>query len=167
VTRRPTLLVAAIAAAGVAVAVVVALTRSPATSHVGASGSGERDADVRVARTKLGPILVDARGHTLYLFLKDRHGRSACYEACAQIWSPALASGSPLAGADVAKAKLTTTRRRDHTRQLVYNGHPLYALDADTRPGEIEGEGFLGTWFVVSPAGHSVAEPGTSSPGGY
>lgn len=166
-TRRPTLLVAAIAAAGVAVALVVVLTRSPATNHPGANGSGEAGAAVQVARTKLGPILVDGRGHTLYLFLKDRYGRSTCYGACAQIWPPALASGSPLAGPGVAKAKLTTARRRDHTRQLVYNGHPLYAMDADTRPGEMEGEGFLGTWFVVSPAGHHVAEPGASSPGSY
>ena len=166
-TRRPTLLVAAIAAAGVAAALVVLLTRSAATSHPGASGSGEPDAVVRVARTKLGPILVDGRGHTLYLFLKDRSARSTCYGACAQIWPPALSSGSPLAGAGVVKAKLTTTRRRDHTRQLVYNGHPLYAMDADARPGEMEGEGFLGTWFVVSPAGHRVAEPGASAPGGY
>jgi predicted lipoprotein with Yx(FWY)xxD motif len=167
VTRHSALLVAAVAAAGVAVALVVVLTRSPATSHAGASGSAQRDAAVRVARTKLGPILVDARGHTLYLFLKDRYGRSACDGACAQIWPPALASGSPLAGPGVAQDELTTTQRRDHTRQLVYNGHPLYALDAETRPGETEGEGFLSTWFVVSPAGHRVAEPGTSSPGGY
>jgi predicted lipoprotein with Yx(FWY)xxD motif len=168
VTRRTTLLVAAIAAAGAAAALVVVLTRSPAKSTGRASGGADRRAAVRVARTRLGRILVDARGHTLYLFLKDRHGRSACYGACAQIWPPALASETPVAGRGVASAKLTTTRRKDHTRQLVYNGHPLYAMGADTRPGEVEGEGFLGTWFVVSPTGDRVAEPGaSSSPAGY
>ena len=167
-TRRTTLLVAAIAAAGAAVALVLVLTRSSATSTESASGDADRRAAVRVARTKLGRILVDRRGHTLYLFLKDRHGRSACYGACARIWPPALASGTPVGGPGVAGAKLTTTRRKDHTLQLVYNGHPLYALGADTRPGAVSGEGFLGTWFVVSPAGDRVAEPGaSSSPTGY
>jgi predicted lipoprotein with Yx(FWY)xxD motif len=167
VTRRTTLLVAAMAAAGAAVALVVILTRSPSTRRHSRGGGADASVVVGVARTKLGPILVDGRGHTLYLFLKDRHGASSCYGTCAQIWPPALASRAPLAGRGVAKAKLTTTWRKDHTRQIVYNGHPLYAMDADTRPGEMEGEGFVGTWFVVSPAGHKVAEPGASSPGGY
>jgi hypothetical protein len=41
-------------------------------------------------------------------------------------------------------------------------------MDADARPGEMEGKGFLGTWFVVSPAGHKVAaDRGARSPGAY
>ena len=94
-------------------------------------------------------------------------GRSSCYRTCAKIWPPALASRTPLAGQGVAKAKLSATRRKDHARQIVYNGHPLYGMDADARPGEMEGEGFLGTWFVVSPAGHKVADRGAPSPGAY
>ena len=42
-------------------------------------------------------------------------------------------------------------RRRDAGRQLVFHGHPLYTTTADTRPGQTEGQAFLGTWFVVSP----------------
>jgi predicted lipoprotein with Yx(FWY)xxD motif len=167
VTRLTTLLVAAAAVVGATVTLVVVLTRSPATSPPRESGSGGPSIAVRVARTKLGPILVNGRGHTLYLFLSDRRGTSACYGACARIWPPAIASGTPRVGPGVAKAKLTTTRRRDHTRQLVYNGHPLYAMDADTRAGDMEGEGFLGAWFVVSPAGHKVVGPGTSAPEEY
>jgi hypothetical protein len=53
-------------------------------------------------------------------------------------------------------------RRRDHTRQLVYNGHPLYTLVADARPGDVRGQGYGGTWFVVSPSGRQIghAKPG-------
>jgi hypothetical protein len=40
-------------------------------------------------------------------------------------------------------------------------------MDADARPGEMEGEGFLGTWFVVSPTGHEVPDRGAPSPGAY
>ena len=160
-TRLTTLAVATAAVAAAVFTLVVLLTGSSATKrqrdHV---GDGQA---VRVARTKLGPILVNGQGRTLYLFLKDRHGKSTCYGGCARVWPPALASGAPRVGPGVAAEKLTTTRRTDHKRQLVYNGHPLYAMSADTRPGELEGQGFLGTWFVVSPAGRRIGEPGASA----
>jgi predicted lipoprotein with Yx(FWY)xxD motif len=117
--------------------------------------SGAPAASVRVARSKLGRILVDSRGMTLYLLTADRRGRSSCYSGCARLWPPATVSGHPIAGPGLT-AKLTTTRRRDHTRQLVYNGHPLYTLVADTRPGQTNGQGYSGTWFVLSPAGHQI-----------
>ena len=160
-TRLTTLAVATAAVAAAVFTLVVLLTGSSATKrqrdHV---GDGQA---VRVARTKLGPILVNGQGRTLYLFLKDRHGKSTCYGGCARVWPPAIASGAPRVGPGVAAGKLTTTRRTDHKRQLVYNGHPLYAMSADTRPGELEGQGFLGTWFVVSPAGRRIGEPGASA----
>ena len=160
-TRLTTLAVATAAVAAAVFTLVVLLTGSSATKrqrdHV---GDGQA---VRVARTKLGPILVNGQGRTLYLFLKDRHGKSTCYGGCARVWPPALASGAPRVGPGVAAEKLTTTRRTDHKRQLVYNGHPLYAMSADTRPGELEGQGFLCTWFVVSPAGRRIGEPGASA----
>jgi predicted lipoprotein with Yx(FWY)xxD motif len=152
---RPTMLGAAAVALAVAVVSVVALTRSPSSGQ-------PRGASAHNARTKLGPILVNRRRHTLYLFLADRHGRSTCYGGCARVWPPAIVSSRPRVGPGVLAAKVTTTTRRDHRLQLVYNGHPLYAMSADTRPGEIEGEGFLGAWFVVSPAGHRIATPGAS-----
>jgi predicted lipoprotein with Yx(FWY)xxD motif len=121
-------------------------------------------ASVLVKRTKLGRILVDSRRRTLYLFTEDRGGRSRCYDPCVRVWPPAIVSGRPIPGPGI-RAKLTTVRRRDHTRQLVYNGHPLYTLVADTRPGDVHGQGYGGSWFVVSPSGRQIghAEP----EGGY
>jgi predicted lipoprotein with Yx(FWY)xxD motif len=112
-------------------------------------------ASVRMEHSKLGSILVDSRGMTLYLFTADRHGHSSCYAACARLWPPATVSGPPVPGPGLT-AKLSTTRRRDHARQLVYNGHPLYTLAADVRPGQINGQGYSGVWFVLSPAGHQI-----------
>jgi predicted lipoprotein with Yx(FWY)xxD motif len=120
-------------------------------------------ASLRVERSKWGPILVDSRGRTLYLFTVDRRGHSRCYSACARLWPPATVSGHPIAGPGLT-AKLTTTRRPGGARQLVYDGHPLYTLTGDTRPGQINGEDYLGTWFVVSPAGHQI---GHGKPSGY
>jgi predicted lipoprotein with Yx(FWY)xxD motif len=121
----------------------------------GQRANGAPAPSVRVERSKLGRILVDSRGRTLYLFTADRHGRSTCYSGCARLWPPATVSGHPLAGPGLT-ARLTTMRRRDRTRQLVYNGHPLYTLVADTRPGQTNGQGYSGSWFVLSPAGHQI-----------
>ena len=118
---------------------------------------------MRVAQTKLGRILVNSQGRTLYLYMKDRGTKSACSRRCAQVWPPATVTGSPTAGPGVAAAKLTTTRSADNSRQLVYNGHPLYTLSADVRPGQINGEGFLGTWYVISAAGKRIGKLSHSS----
>ena len=156
--------VVTIAAATVA---VLALSRSstPAAPRTAAPAPAAPGAEpsVRVAKTKLGPILVNGQGRTLYLYVKDRGAKSACSRRCSQVWPPATVSGAPTAGPGVAAAKLTTTRGADHRRQLVYNGHPLYTLTADVRPGQINGEGFLGTWYVVSAAGNRVGKLTNSS----
>ena len=153
----------AAAVAAVTVLVVVLVTRSQSSSpHRARRGAVP---DVRVSRTRLGRVLVDGRGRTLYMFLKDRRRRSVCAGACARVWPPAIVTRRPRAGRGIAASKLTTTRRSDHRRQLVYNGHPLYAMSADTGPGQTHGQGFLGTWFVVSPAGHRVGA--ARKPAGY
>jgi predicted lipoprotein with Yx(FWY)xxD motif len=164
VTRAATVLVAAVAAVAVAVLALVLVSRSgPAEVRRPAA----RLPDVRIAHTRLGRILVDRRGHTLYLFAADRHGRSACARACARVWPPLVVSGAPLAGTGVSPGRLTTTLRADHRRQVVYAGHPLYATSADTRPGQTAGQGFLGTWFVVSPSGRQIGRRHAAGEGGY
>jgi predicted lipoprotein with Yx(FWY)xxD motif len=139
------------------VVVVVAATQSSSPSPRTQRGIPVREpAFVGVARTRLGHILVDGRGHTLYLFLKDRHGTSACVAPCTRVWPPVVVVGRTRSATGVIRRKLGTTRRPDGTLQLVYNGHPLYGLTADTRPGQISGQGFLDAWYAVSPAGHAV-----------
>lgn len=165
--RIGTALVAAAACVAAAVVGIVLITRSPSarerrsTAHAAPPVA----ADVRVARTRLGRILVDAHGRTLYLFLRDRHGRSTCTGGCARVWPPVVVARPPQAGAGVHAARLTTTRRPDHALQVVYHGHPLYRMSADTRPGQTQGQGFLGVWFVVSPAGRLIGHPHRSAEG--
>ena len=152
--------VVTIAAAAVA-AILLTRSSTPAAPRAAAPASpapAAADPSVRVAKTKLGRILVNGQGRTLYLYLKDRGTKSACSRRCLQVWPPATVSGAPTAGPGVAAAKLTTTRGADNRRQLVYNGHPLYTLTADVRPGQIHGEGFLGTWYVISAAGNRIGK---------
>lgn len=159
--RLTAIAVAVVTIAAAAIAVIL-LTRSSTTGAPRAA-TPARAPSVRVAQTKLGRILVNGEGRTLYLYMKDRGTKSACSRRCAQVWPPATVSGAPTAGPGVAAAKLTTTPSADNGRQLVYYGHPLYTLSADVRPGQINGEGFLGTWFVISAAGKRIGKLSHSS----
>ena len=142
-----------------AAAVVAAL----ALVACGSSSSAAGGPSVRVGKSRFGAILVDGAGRSLYVFGRDVAGRSACAGACARVWPPARVAGSPRAGAGVAAAGLGAIRRPDRSVQLTYDNHPLYTFSGDTAAGQIGGEGFLGTWFLVSPAGTKVVDP-TAAP---
>jgi predicted lipoprotein with Yx(FWY)xxD motif len=167
VSRLAAFAAVASAVAAVAVLIVVLSTRGAAPAPVHHRVTAGDGAAVGVAGTRLGRILVDGRGHSLYLFLADRGGRSACGTRCARVWPPLIVSGRPHAGKGIIARKLATTRRADGRLQLVYNGHPLYTLTADTRPGQARGQGFLRAWYVVSPAGHAIGARRGSPPAGY
>lgn len=78
-------------------------------------------------RHGLGTILADEEGRTVYLFLDDPPGRSACYGACASVWPPVTTAGMPKPEG-IATSKLTTIHRSDGSTQVAYAGHPLYYL---------------------------------------
>src|SRR5581483_4748918 len=106
-----------------------------------------------------GRIVVDGHGMTVYLFEKDKHGKSACYGSCAKVWAPVLTSGKPVAGGGISASKVGTTKRRDGSLQATYNGHPLYHYDDDHKPGQTQGEGskaFGAEWYVLAPSGNKI-----------
>lgn len=105
---------------------------------------------------KLGRVLVDSRGFTLYDFHKDKGAKSACYGACAANWPPLTTEGSPGAGEGAMASKLGTTKRSDGTMQVTYAGHPLYTYAGDSKPGEANGndvDAFGGQWYALQPNG--------------
>jgi predicted lipoprotein with Yx(FWY)xxD motif len=122
---------------------------------------------VSTASTKLGRILVDTRGRTLYLFEKDKHGKSTCTGQCATFWPPLITAAKPSAAAGVRASLLGTTKRADGRLQVTYNHHPLYRFAKDTKKGQTQGEGlsaFGAEWYAVSRAGTTVEK---DSGGGY
>jgi predicted lipoprotein with Yx(FWY)xxD motif len=128
-----------------------------------------RPAMVKVANSRLGKILVDSRGRTLYLFTKDSGSRSTCTGACATPWPPLLADGTTTVSGGALASMVGTTRRSDTTPQVTYNGHPLYLFAKDKSPGDTNGEGvsaFGGSWFAVSPAGNRVLKRSAKSGSG-
>ena len=160
-TRLPTLLLTAVAVVG-AFAVVLAFTSRPA--HASTSTA----ATVDLGKSALGRMLVNGRGRTLYLFEKDRNGRSSCTGACASFWPPLLTTGKPHAGAGVRQSLLGTTKRADGKLQVTYAHHPLYTFALDKRAGQTKGEGlddFGAEWYAVAASGKAIEKE--SSGGGY
>jgi predicted lipoprotein with Yx(FWY)xxD motif len=126
---------------------------------VSASATATSGAKVKTRTTSLGRIVVNAGGRSLYLFEKDKNGKSACYGQCAKYWPPLLTRGKPVAGAGVKAKLLGVTKRKNGTRQVTYAGHPLYRYTLDTRAGQTTGQGttlFGGGWDVVAPSGKKI-----------
>jgi len=108
---------------------------------------------------KLGQILVDGAGKTLYLFVADSGSSSTCYTGCAQLWPPVLTSGPPQAGTGATASLLGTTTRTDGKTEVTYAGHPLYYFVSDKQAGDATGQGvdsFGALWWVVSASGAAV-----------
>lgn len=105
---------------------------------------------------KLGSFLVDGKGMTLYLYTKDTPNTTVCYDKCATAWPPLLTNGTPNAGQGVDASKFGTTKRKDGTTQVTYNGWPLYYYQKDKAPGDVTGQNVGNVWFVVSAAGDKV-----------
>lgn len=153
---------------------VLAATLSLAVGLASAAPTSTKAAaKVSIASTGLGRVLVDGRGHTLYLFAKDKRGKSTCSGGCAAFWPPLIATGKAAAGSGVKSTLLGTTRRADGRLQVTYNHHPLYTFAKDTRKGQTKGEGldvFGAEWYALSSAGSKVenaATPGNGYASGY
>jgi predicted lipoprotein with Yx(FWY)xxD motif len=155
---RSKLLLATAIAAMVSAAACGGTTQSaasPSPSQAVAAGT-----TIAVAsNSKLGQILVDGKGVTLYLFVADTGTSSTCYNACAQIWPPVLTTGAPQAGTGASASLLGTTTRTDGKTEVIYAGHPLYYFVQDKQPGDATGQGvngFGGLWWVLSPSGAAI-----------
>jgi predicted lipoprotein with Yx(FWY)xxD motif len=161
--RRPRAVV--VAAAVAALAAVSLAVQPPATYAAHAKG-----AVVSTAKVGLGSIIVDANGRTLYLFAKDRNGKSACSGQCAVFWPPLITNGKPRVTGGANASLIGTTRRADGRLQVTYNHHPLYTFVKDKKAGQTNGEGvnaFGAAWNAMSPAGTRIEKPSAApSPGG-
>jgi predicted lipoprotein with Yx(FWY)xxD motif len=128
-------------------------TQSPATAPV---------AIVSVSSVpKLGKVVVDAKGMTLYDFHKDKGTKSSCYGGCAKVWPPLLSGSSPKAAGGVSASKLGTAKRNDGTTQVTFAGHPLYTYVEDTKPGEAKGSDFSSfgaQWYALAPSGEEAGD---------
>jgi predicted lipoprotein with Yx(FWY)xxD motif len=110
---------------------------------------------------KIGMVLVDANGMTLYDFHKDKGTTSSCYGPCAEGWPPMLTEGEPTVGNGASASKLGTTERKDGTMQVTYAGHPLYTFVEDKKPGEANGNdvsAFGAQWYALKGSGEEAGD---------
>lgn len=124
-----------------------------------------------------GAFLTDGSGRSVYLFVKDTGDASTCSGACAAAWPPV--TGQPSASGGVNASGLGTITRSDGTKQVTYDGHPLYYFAGDTGPGMVKGQGIDGfgaKWWLIAPTGSSItasvtvggaSSPSSSAGGGW
>jgi len=114
--------------------------------------STDAPAAVAARDSSLGRILVDGKQLTLYGLTEDDGGMSTCFDACATAWPPLTVAGTSLPpGLDPSVFSIVS--RPDGTHQLEAGTWPLYRYIGDAAPGDVNGQGSGGVWFVVTPTG--------------
>ena len=119
----------------------------------------------------LGTVLVNSKGRTLYVFMKDKQRHVTCTGSCASFWPPLKWKGSskPTAGGS-AKSKLVAWDKDPAGGKVVtYNRWPLYTYSGDAAAGDANGEAQNlngGKWYVISAKGTLVKHKSSSGGGG-
>ncbi len=107
-----------------------------------------------------GKILVTSSGRTLYMLSVDPPGASNCIGSCAIVWPALTAGGKTIkAGPGVNPSLVSSFKRSDGVKQVLYNKHALYTFEQDTGPGMLSGQGvttYGGVWWVISATGKPV-----------
>jgi predicted lipoprotein with Yx(FWY)xxD motif len=132
------------------------------SSEEESSGAKPRAIVATAQKDKVGTVVVDAQGRTLYRFTAEAQGRPVCAGACVQTWPPATVSSASGLPAHVA-----TVKRDDGALQLTYDGHPLYRYAADQSTADAKGEGVGGQWYVVKASGGGGTATQNNSKRGY
>jgi predicted lipoprotein with Yx(FWY)xxD motif len=110
---------------------------------------------------KLGTILVNGAGRTLYMFVPDKHKKVTCVSTCAVIWPPVkLAKGAKPVAKGTAKASLLGSDPDPAGGRVVtYHGWPLYTYVSDAKPGQANGQALKlngGLWYVLTASGSII-----------
>ena len=105
--------------------------------------------------------LVNNQGMTLYYNTSDT-ASSVCSGGCASAWPPVVSTSvpSPVSALPGTLSLLTDA----NGSQVTYNGHPLYTYSGDSAPGQVNGDGVGGVWFV---APTNLAAASGSNSNGY
>ena len=155
----------AVLAALAAVAVVAAGcggSSSRAKSGVAGASHTTTSVVVKTAKVKrLGTILVNSKGFTLYMFVPDKQKKVTCKNTCAAIWPPlkVKALQRVTAGGAAKKSLLGRDRNPGGGFVVTYNKWPLYTYVTDTKPGQVSGQRLNnsgGLWYVLSPSGKVI-----------
>jgi predicted lipoprotein with Yx(FWY)xxD motif len=148
-----------------------AATPSAGSSGAGSSSAASPSASAMTATItthagSAGQFLTDSSGRAVYLFAADGMNKSNCSGACASAWPPVPAKGALTASGGAMTSDLGSITRSDGTKQVTYNGHPLYYFAGDSGPGQTHGQGvdgFGAKWYVLAPSGTQITGTETAS----
>jgi predicted lipoprotein with Yx(FWY)xxD motif len=137
---------------------------SPSALQSGVAGAQHSISSKAVMTRKikgLGTVLVNAKGRTLYVFMKDAHRHVTCTGQCASFWPPLKwkGSGKPTAGGSAKSSLLAWDKDPAGGKVVTYNKWPLYTYSGDSAAGQAKGWNLDlsgGKWFVISPSGKVV-----------
>jgi predicted lipoprotein with Yx(FWY)xxD motif len=127
------------------------------SSSAGASSSG--GTVITTAKSSGGTVLASSSGRAVYLWAKDTGDMSNCNGACAGAWPPVTTTATATASGSAKASDIGTITRSDGTKQVTYDGHPLYYFAGDSGPGTASGQGsdgFGAKWWLVAPTGSDV-----------
>lgn len=128
------------------------------------SGTGAKTVALTIKDTKIGPVLTDAKGDTLYWYAKDtKDGPSTCTGACLAAWPAVLGQAVAAPGIKFA-GQLGDVTDAGGAIQATYNGYPLYTYQADRAPGQTTGNGAGGVWHAITGSTLTAAAGRMSSP---
>ncbi|MET8628205.1 SCO0930 family lipoprotein [Kitasatospora sp. NPDC004669] len=125
------------------------------------AGGGQAGGALTVRNdAKLGMVVTDGQGFTLYRFDKDtaKPPMSNCNDGCAKTWPPVTKEGTT-AGSGIDAGAIGEVTRADGSKQLTLGGWPVYRYAQDTAAGDTKGQGVGGVWFAVAPDGKKAAAP--------
>ncbi|HEY0754089.1 MAG TPA: hypothetical protein VGD98_09025 [Ktedonobacteraceae bacterium] len=107
--------------------------------------------ETATVKGKAETILTNTQDMTLYYFTPDTATKTACTGGCATAWPPLLASASGTPTADAPLTAKLTAVTDANGNQIACNGHMLYTFASDKAPGDVNGQGVGGKWFVATP----------------
>ena len=136
-------------------------SKAASTQTTVATGSGTKTVQL-VDNPKMGKILADSRGMTLYFFENDKGTTSACITApCLPTWPGYASAAAPSAGPGIDAAKLGTAHGQV-ANQVTYGGHLLYNFAGDSKPGDVNGT-TIPHWYTIGANGMEVEAPAPAS----
>lgn len=138
---------------------ILVLATSLALALLASVGVAQPGATLSTADSQeWGAHLVDRDGMSVYLYERDEPGALACIDACTNNWPPVLADGDVTIGEGLNVDLVGTVERPDGAVQVTYAGHPLYTYVRDAEPGDDNGQGLGGAFFLVAPTGVAIVE---------
>ncbi|MDQ2814016.1 MAG: hypothetical protein M3Z75_19645, partial [Actinomycetota bacterium] len=139
---------------------------APSSAPASAAAAGAGGAALQSATVSGTKVLTNSKGFVLYWFAPDTSTASKCSGSCATYWPPV--TGTVTAGSGVT-GTLGAITRSDGTKQVTYDGHPLYTFAGDKSAGQATGNRLNasgGLWYEMTVSGATPTATSSAKAGG-